>query len=84
MLYVVSYDLNKPGQDYPKIITELERLGAKRVLLSQWGVRLNNMTAQKLRDHLWSFMDSNDRILVVETEGTGWSAMNLINKLSEM
>lgn len=33
--YFIGYDLRK-DKDYKKLTTELERLGAKKVLLSDW------------------------------------------------
>ncbi len=84
MLYIVSYDLNDPGQDYPKLITELEKLGAKRILFSQWGVRKTNTTAAKLRDHLSKFIDSNDRLLVISAESGSWASKRLMTKLSAL
>lgn len=61
MLYLISYDLIKPGKDYAALIDELKKLGAKRILLSQWVVRRGNTTAEALRDYFRSFIDSNDR-----------------------
>lgn len=84
MRYVISYDLRKPGQDYQSLFNALETIGAKRVLKSQWCVRYNNTTARKLCDYCRGFMDSNDRILVVAIDGTGWAANSLINKISDM
>ena len=47
--YLVSYDLIKQ-KDYPKLWTELERLGAKRVLLSVWCMNVNANSATDLRE----------------------------------
>ena len=74
--YLVSYDLDKPGQNYEKLISELERLGAFRVLFSQWAVQLNN-TAIEVRDHLLQFIDSNDRMLVMEVGN--WASWGLMS-----
>lgn len=64
-LQVVSYDLNRPGQDYPAIIKRLEQLGAKRILYSQWMLK-TDMTAAQLRDDLQRFIDQSDLLLVVD------------------
>lgn len=84
MLYVISYDLRKPGRDYDALYDELERFNARPVLQSEWCLRVRNTTAARLRDHFYSFMDTNDRILVVAIDGTGWAGRSLINKISEM
>ena len=73
--YLVSYDLDKPGQDYPRIITELERLGARKVLYSEWILR-TTQTAMQLCTHLSSFVDGNDKLLVVAITGeAAWTSL---------
>lgn len=72
--YIVSYDLIK-HKDYPKLWEELERLGAKRVLLSMWCVNASGTSAE-VRDHFRSFVDSDDRLFVVPAVGwASWKAL---------
>lgn len=73
-VYLVSYDLDKPGQDYPRIIAELERLGAKKVLYSEWLLKSNSSHTQ-LRDHLQKFVDANDMLLVVAASAAAWNSL---------
>lgn len=80
--YVVSYDLNRPGQDYPELWDALKQLGAKRVLLSQWAVHAKG-PATALRDLLWGYMDNTDRLLVMDCDSADWASNNLKIKLSE-
>lgn len=78
-LFFISYDLRIPGQDYPKLIDKLTTMGAKRVLLSMWALR-GNYTAGGLRDMLKDYLDSNDRLFVVESaDWAGWRAMVDVN-----
>ena len=84
MRYVISYDLNNPGQDYESLISALKRSGAKRVLQSQWCGRWKDTTAADLRDAFWQYMDSNDRLLVTCIDSTDWAGMRLIIKISDM
>lgn len=81
--YVISYDLDSPGQDYARIWKELNRLGAKRVLYSQWVMKSNNSAGQ-LRDYFKDFIDTNDRLLVVslEDDWASWKAMIDINAVA--
>ena len=73
--YLISYDLDKPGQDYPRLITELERLGAARILYSEWIFRSTSPAVQ-IRDWLKSFIDSNDMLLVVALTGeAAWTGL---------
>ena len=62
--FTVSYDLLR-NKDYQRIIDELKRLEATKVLLSMWFVELDN-TAQQVKDHLAGFLDDDDRLVVVE------------------
>lgn len=77
--YLVSYDLDKPGQDYSKLISELERLGGIRILYSEWILR-NDASAEALRNHLRAFIDSNDMLLVVALTGeAAWTGLMVSN-----
>lgn len=51
-LYIVSYDLNKPEQDYPKLISELKRLGAIKILYSEWLLKIDETAAPGERPFL--------------------------------
>jgi len=65
MLHWISYDLDKPGQDYKDLIARLEGLQAVRILKSDWLLE-NDASTKAVRDDLMRFMDSNDRIMVSE------------------
>ena len=75
-VYLISYDLDKPGQNYARLIARLEQLGAFRVLLSQWALQ-TTWTAIQLRDDLRLYTDANDRLLV--TQVGAWASWNLID-----
>jgi hypothetical protein len=66
--YWVSYDLDKPGQDYTDLIKAIRTIGGVRILFSDWLIK-GSFTAVQLRDHLAQFLDANDRILVAELTG---------------
>ena len=84
MRYLISYDLIAPGKDYQALWDELERLGAFRVLLSQWVVRRINTDAARLRDHLKSFVDFNDRILVVCLDNSNWGSYRALVNINDI
>lgn len=65
-LYWVSYDLDKPGQDYDDLIKRLKELGASRILLSDWLLPHGSTTPEAIRNDLERFLDANDRIMVAE------------------
>lgn len=66
--YLITYDLDKPGQNYGGLIGRLQEHGANRIELSVWILR-TNWKAVKLRDDLRSFVDANDRLLVIGLTG---------------
>jgi hypothetical protein len=73
--YLVSYDLDKPGQDYTDLIGALKKLGAVKPLFSEWVLR-SDYSAAQLRDYLRQFIDGNDRLLVVCLTGeTAWTTL---------
>lgn len=65
--YIVTYDLRKPDRDYEKLYEAIKSYGTwAHVTESVWAV-ITARTAPQVRDHLLSFMDSNDRIFVVKS-----------------
>lgn len=81
MRYLVTYDLNKPGQDYTTLFEALDKLGAKRALLSTWVLR-SDYTSAQIRDYLRRFIDANDRLLVgVLGDWAAWNTMIDINTI---
>lgn len=78
--YMVSYDLNRPGQDYTALIQALEQIGAVKVLYSQWILR-TTYSAEQLRNYLWQFMDGNDSLLVTRLSGeAAWIGMRVTHE----
>jgi hypothetical protein len=77
-LHVVSYDLNRPGQDYTTLINRLTQLGAKRILYSQWMLK-STMTAVQLRDDLKRFIDATDMMLVIDATNApmAWTTLKV-------
>lgn len=51
MLYLISYDLMKPGKDYKDLWAALYAIGAKRILESEWLVRHTNTTPVDLANY---------------------------------
>jgi hypothetical protein len=64
-LYWISYDLDKPGQDYSDIINRLKQLKAQEVTRSDW-LLASNRTPTQIKEDLLAYLDNNDRIIVAE------------------
>jgi CRISPR-associated endonuclease Cas2 len=78
-LHLVSYDLDKPEQNYAGLIARLKELGAQRILYSEWFL-VNQATPSAIRDDLLRFIDDNDRILVCELKNSaGWQRLMISN-----
>ena len=75
--FAVSYDLDKPGQDYTRLIARLRQLGAASIQKSQW-VLANSASALDIVNDLRRYMDGNDRLFVVEIPGD-WAFYNIMN-----
>lgn len=63
--FLVSYDLID-GQDYTRIINELERLGAVRTQKSTYLVSVTTEAANGFLQHLRGFVDEDDLLMVVK------------------
>ena len=81
-LYIISYDLIDPGQNYEKVSKGLKKIGAKSVLLSQWAVEVDNTTAEKLFDAIHPLFDGNDKLLV--TKVSDWVGIRLMTDLNTL
>ena len=79
-LYLISYDLLKPGKNYDPLLEALAQQGAKRVLLSQWTLN-TYCSAKQIRDWARRYMDNNDRILISEIKSnrSGYSTLVDLN-----
>lgn len=64
-VFIISYDLRKPDFDYKPLYAALDKIGAKHLQDSVWGVRKDN-TAEQVWDYLWQFMhNERDRLFVI-------------------
>ena len=77
--YLISYDLIAPHKEYPPLLDALKKMGAAKVLLSEWLVR-SDLSAKDIRDMLKKTIDANDKLLVVALTGeAAWTATMIPN-----
>lgn len=82
-LLLVEYDLTKPSQDYTKLIEQLKSFGPWwHGLDSTWIVR-TELTTVQLRDALKPYIDSSDRLLVLDVTGDAGAWSNFSKKTSD-
>lgn len=68
--YLITYDLNKPGQNYSKLFEAIKELGAWANYLSSTWIVKTNLSATQIRDRLNPpVIDQNDGLLVVRLQG---------------
>lgn len=76
MIYIVTYDLSQPGQNYDKLLNLIKaemdwaRLGGSSYLVE------SNSTAVALRDKYKAALDSNDQLYVgAVSSPAAWTGM---------
>jgi hypothetical protein len=64
-VYVISYDLNRPGQNYDDLFDAIKASGTDwwHCLTSTW-LLVSNQSALQVANALWAHMDRNDKLLV--------------------
>lgn len=74
----VSYDLNNPGQPYPKVIDAIKSLGSwAKVQKSFWYVK-STLSAQEAVNRVWAAMDKNDSLIIVDStnRNASWQGLD--------
>lgn len=73
-VYLITYDLNRPGQQYEALYEAIKSFGAWwHYLDSTWLVQ-TSLSAQSVWNRLEPAFDKNDRILIsaLSTDRQGW------------
>ena len=83
MKYMISYDLEGQGKDYEGLIGELRRLGAKKIMASQW-VLTSDLSADELLRRFLRFIDPNDRLLINSIESYVGVSVNLLSSIDDL
>jgi hypothetical protein len=73
-VYIVSYDLNKAGQNYNALYEELKKSSSWWHYLDSTWLISTAESADQLSDRLLAHTDKNDRLLVIKVVRTyqGW------------
>lgn len=76
--YLVTYDLMRPGKDYPALFA-----GIKSAASGGWAHPLDSfwlvntvLSGEQLRNHLLRFIDKNDKLFVADV-GRDWASFGL-------
>lgn len=79
---LITYDLNKPGQNYSALYEAIKALGTAwaRPLESVWIV-ITDDSCSEARDELSVHIDGNDQLLVVPLD-SGWATRKIPKKIT--
>ena len=70
----VNYDLSEPGRNCDGLLKYLSSFARwTRVLDSMWIIRTTK-SEETVRDELMRFVDSNDRVVVLDVTDDSWAA----------
>ena len=77
MLFHISYDLNKPGQNYPELYDKIKKLASEwcHPVDSTWFIE-TTYSATEVRDAIVAVIDSSDSIIVTKASAPGaWKGL---------
>lgn len=75
---LISYDLHEPGKSYDRVIDKIKTLGGwAKIHFSYWYVD-STLTAAQAASAVWSVMDANDSVFVVDATNNvaAWNNVN--------
>jgi len=70
-VFLVGYDLDKPGQDYADLIAALKLYSNWWHCLDSTWIIVTNDSAEAVRNNLQRYIDQNDKILVAAIGAPG-------------
>lgn len=79
----VSYDLKNPGQNYDQVIAEIKKHGAWAKVEFSLFYLSSNETASQVGNAVWSVMDSNDKLIVIDATTNDASMYGLGNEVTQ-
>lgn len=84
-VFLISYDLRKPDYNYQPLYEALDKIKAKHVQDSVWGVRTTS-SAEVVFNYLWQHMHNKmDRLFVVPFDKENdYKADNSITMLKDI
>lgn len=74
MIYAITYDLNKTGQDYDTLYAKIRSLGVTNHPLQNLWLLDSTYGIETVRDEIRKVVDSNDTIFVARLYKGGYSA----------
>lgn len=87
MVYLITYDLNNPGQNYDEVIKAIKAASTGAwcsYWKSSWVIQSNYTSASSVFDFIKPHLDKGDRCLVIEVRNNkqGWLTQDQWNYLN--
>ncbi len=79
----ISYDLNSPGQNYSTVISKIHSLGVWAKVQKSHFYVATNLTAEQARYAVWSVMDNNDSLLVIDPSNNDVRWNNILPEVAK-
>lgn len=74
--YIITYDLNKAGQDYESLESAIKAYGTWAKIATTTYVIVSSDSASDIRDYLKGQIDKNDELFVGKLSGeAAWSGL---------
>ena len=70
---LITYDLNKPGQDYKDVHEAIKDLGVWWHYLGSTWIVVTDVTPSQAWDQISSAFDKSDRCLILDVSGDSYS-----------
>lgn len=72
--YLITYDLNAPGQDYKALYEKIKSYGKWSHYLDSVWIIASSRSISSISDELVNLIDDNDHLLVIEVKDSyaGW------------
>jgi len=83
--FLVSYDLGGPesSSDYRALIDKIKSYHWCKPLESLWLITVEGEDCSDIRDELKNYLDSNDKLLIIDVTGSDWATRNINSKVTD-
>lgn len=76
MSYIITYDLNKSGQNYNKLEETIKAYGAWAKIATTTFIIVTTESSEQIRNKLRATIDSNDKLFVAKLSGeAAWNGI---------
>jgi hypothetical protein len=74
---LISYDLQRPGKNYPELWNHLKSYGTwAKPVESVWLLK-TSLSAAEVRDAAKLHVDANDKLIVIDITDRNWALKNI-------